>query len=201
MANYINLVMSKLPFCSKNPVSNGREAKETASCDKLERKSSKQIYEQLEIDHFDEAVDDLASEFSLPSDIASAILKGKNANEKEYIQTEFIVDDNEEADGTTSYLCLRTISVKRGGGTEIDFAYTVSTLKMKMTKKDPQERQTATAASSIPFGPERKVLSDAWAGRPLSSCLEEDFDSLVAKAINYHGNESNPVSQTAGSVV
>ena len=123
----------------------------------------------LDINQFDQVVDDIASELSIPPEKTRAILRGKHAKmgEKNFQEFVFKISDK----GVFFY--GRTITMKRDNGKEIDFAYAFYRVEFVLSKVKNEVVKLRNPIADFIFGVEKEIQYED------RSLTEENKESIL----------------------
>ena len=109
--------------------------------------------EALDINYFEQVINDIAYEMSIPLDIKKAILRGKHARIGEKNFEEFTFNSSDKG----RFLYGKTITMKRDNGKEIDFAYAIYRVDFVLSKVKHEVVKERSPIAKFIFGVEKEI--------------------------------------------
>ena len=113
--------------------------------------------EKLDINHFEDIVNDLQTEHSFSDARKRLIIAGLYTTKNDRIVSEFM----HEGSPSKNLVYGRTLSVKRGNGNEIDFACVFCKLELKVSKKEVPATKASWFSGWFGSTPENKHDANA----------------------------------------
>lgn len=104
--------------------------------DKYKERTSTQIIAGLDINHFDDVINDVANEYSIPEKYRKSLLRGKHAEFNEKVIKEFLFDIGEPG----KFVYGKIMMMKQNGGEKIDIAFVFYTLNFQLSQVRREQR-------------------------------------------------------------